>query len=114
MLGLGKVAGSGINAVGLERLKPLINQQAAMRNREQITESLFTGERGHVGAEGLVPTEVVNQGEVMQLHGMSASLAGTWRGAHVTHMAPCARTHVTHVAYVALVMCSSVLASWRG
>lgn len=37
------VAGSGINAIGLERLKPLINQQVAMKNREQITESLFTG-----------------------------------------------------------------------
>lgn len=39
------VAGSGINAVGLERLKPLINQQVAMKNREQITESLFTGKK---------------------------------------------------------------------
>jgi hypothetical protein len=39
------VAGSGLSALGLERLKPLINQQVAMKNREQITESLFTGER---------------------------------------------------------------------
>lgn len=39
------VAGSGMNAIGLERLKPLINQQVAMKNREQITESLFTGVR---------------------------------------------------------------------
>jgi hypothetical protein len=37
------VAGSGMDAIGLERLKPLINQQVAMKNREQITESLFTG-----------------------------------------------------------------------
>jgi hypothetical protein len=35
-----------MSAVGLERLKPLINQQVAMKNREQITESLFTGETG--------------------------------------------------------------------
>eukprot|EP00882_Tetradesmus_deserticola_P005439 GHRQ01005723.1.p1 GENE.GHRQ01005723.1~~GHRQ01005723.1.p1 ORF type:complete len:668 (+),score=308.35 GHRQ01005723.1:398-2401(+) len=40
------VAGSGLSGLGLERLKPLINQQVAMKNREQITESLFTGVRG--------------------------------------------------------------------
>jgi hypothetical protein len=49
------VAGSGMNAIGLERLKPLINQQVAMKNREQITESLFTGGvEGRVGWEGTV------------------------------------------------------------
>lgn len=37
------IAGHGIDALGLERLKPLINQQVAMKNRDQITESLFTG-----------------------------------------------------------------------
>jgi hypothetical protein len=37
------VAGSGLSALGLERLKPLIKEQVAMKNREQITESLFTG-----------------------------------------------------------------------
>jgi hypothetical protein len=40
---------SGINAVGLGRLWALFNQQAAMKNREQITESLFTGEAGGGG-----------------------------------------------------------------
>eukprot|EP00882_Tetradesmus_deserticola_P018440 GHRQ01019807.1.p1 GENE.GHRQ01019807.1~~GHRQ01019807.1.p1 ORF type:complete len:361 (+),score=156.87 GHRQ01019807.1:398-1480(+) len=40
------VAGSGLSGLGLERLKPLINQQVAMKNREQITESLFTGVKG--------------------------------------------------------------------
>jgi hypothetical protein len=29
--------------LGLERLKPLIKEQVTMKNREQITESLFTG-----------------------------------------------------------------------
>ncbi len=38
------VEGSGVSALGLERLKPLINQQVAMKNREQVTEPLFTGE----------------------------------------------------------------------
>jgi hypothetical protein len=51
------VAGSGMSAVGLERLKPLINQQVAMKNREQITESLFTGAcvcvRRGCGSEGV-------------------------------------------------------------
>jgi hypothetical protein len=37
------VAGSGLSVLGLERLKPLIKEQVAMKNREQITESLFTG-----------------------------------------------------------------------
>jgi hypothetical protein len=41
--------GSGLSALGLERLKPLINQQVTMKDQEQITESLFTG-----GVEGFV------------------------------------------------------------
>ncbi|WIA34565.1 hypothetical protein OEZ86_012886, partial [Tetradesmus obliquus] len=40
------IAGSGLSGLGLERLKPLIKEQVAMKNREQITESLFTGVKG--------------------------------------------------------------------
>ena len=37
---------TGTAVLGFERTKPLINQQVAMKNREQISESLFTGVKG--------------------------------------------------------------------
>lgn len=44
---LGRPAGpsrsKGVARLGMEKTKPLINQQVAMKNREPITESLFTG-----------------------------------------------------------------------
>jgi hypothetical protein len=36
-------AGGDSSLLGLEATRPLINQQVAMKNRDQISESLFTG-----------------------------------------------------------------------
>ncbi len=42
---LGREPGSS-KLTGYEKVRPLVNQQVAMKNREQISEGLLTGERG--------------------------------------------------------------------